>query len=104
MPSHASSLAIPTTASGVITTVVDGVAMPVKILFGWALAETTGSAGVKLRLRDGTTASAPSIIPITMSGGESTRDFFGDEAIEINSGSIYLEIVTGSIEGSILWG
>lgn len=80
------------------------VAQQVRILYGWALAESTGSATAKVRLRDGSSASGKLLAPITLAAGESVRDFFPVESVNVTNGAIYLEVVSGSVEGAVYWG
>ena len=70
------------------------------LVFGYAVAETTGSATAALRLRDGTASSGTRILPIHLAANESVRDWFGPNGIVYQQG-IYVEVVSGAIEGSI---
>lgn len=76
----------------------------INTIFGWALAESTGSASAKVRLRDGTTAGGLLIATITLAQGESARDFFPVETPELRGNAIYLEVVSGSVEGAVYFG
>lgn len=73
-------------------------------LLGWSVTESTGSAKAQIRLHDGENSSAPILASqINLAQGESIRDWFGDESIEIVSGKVYLEVISGSVEGAIYW-
>lgn len=71
-----------------------------RILF-WSFLETTGTARATIRLRDGSDTGAAVIVPISLSAGESTRDWLGPQGIPCRAG-VYLEVVSGSVEGSIV--
>lgn len=71
-----------------------------RILF-WSFLETTGTGRATLRLRDGSDAGGELIVPVSLSAGESTRDWLGPQGIPCHAG-VYLEMVTGAVEGSIV--
>lgn len=75
----------------------------VKALLGWALAETTGTAGASIRLRDGLDAKAQVFARINLSSNESTRDTLAPTGIVCTTGEIFLEWISGSIEGVLYW-
>lgn len=71
-------------------------------LMGWAVAERSGAAA-SFRLRDGSQATSPVLYPlVTLVANESSREHF-EAGIEVNNGAIYLQVVSGSIEGNIFW-
>jgi hypothetical protein len=72
-------------------------------LHGWALAETTGSAAAALRIRDGSTVAGETLARINLAANESTRDYFGNNGIQVRTGKIFIEIIAGSIEGVLYW-
>lgn len=102
MPSHAVVPATnPATTSQLLTLTVDGDTETPSALFGWSVTESTKalSAVAYFRLRDGESAEAPMLTSeVTLNSGESNREWFGDQTIEITSGSIFLEVVSGSVE------
>lgn len=71
-----------------------------RIMF-WSFLETTGTTRATVRLRDGADANAAVIVPISLSAGESTRDWLGPQGIPCKAG-VYLEVVSGSVEGNIV--
>ena len=79
------------------------VASQARVLYGWSIAEAGGSAFAKVRLRDGTSAGKV-VAVIALIPNESSRDYFPISAVVINTGAIYLEVVTGSVEGCIYFG
>lgn len=95
---QSTALATPTTTSGVV------VSTNIRTLLGWSVAESTGLATAKFRLRDGTGVSGKLIAPLTLAANESARDWFAEQALVINSGALFLEMVSGSIEGTVYWG
>jgi hypothetical protein len=68
------------------------------ILRGYGFRETAGGAATVL-IHAGSDASGHVIVPVTLSAGESVRDWFSDEGIAI-LGGVFLEI-TGSVDGSV---
>lgn len=92
----------PATASQPLALVVDTVAVAPTALFGWCLCESTGSEGASVRLHDGDGTDDPALTSlITLSANESTRDWFGDQSIEVFSGQVFLEVVSGSVEAVV---
>jgi hypothetical protein len=74
-------------------------------LFGFSVCESTGSAGAKFRLHDGEDVGDPVLYPaVTLTSNESAREWFGNQGIQIVSGAVFLEVVSGSVEGCVLWG
>lgn len=69
-------------------------------LFGWSFVETTGAAIAQVRLIDGSGPTGAEIVNITLSSGQSTRDWLAKPGIRIRSG-VYVDVVAGSIRGSI---
>lgn len=86
------------TASGAITPT--GVC---KQVIGWSIVETTGTAGATIRLWDGVANEGSVIVRIDLNANESTRDRGGPPGIQCVSGGIYLQVVSGSVEGVIYW-
>lgn len=69
-------------------------------LLGFAVRETAGAAAV-FRLRDGMDASAPIVLPVALAAGESRSDYLPfSGGIRFRQG-IYVEIVSGSVEGTL---
>jgi hypothetical protein len=95
-----SSLATPTTASGVIACTIDGVTEVPVALTGWSVAEHTGSATAHAILRDGT-VTGTILGEIELASGAQSES---NEAVDVVTGAIYLQIVSGSIEGTVFWG
>jgi hypothetical protein len=80
-----------------------GVAGTPQTILGWSLAESTGSAATKLRFHDGTSSSAPILdAEIELAAGGTSDQEFTD-GIEVNSGSVWLEVVSGSVEVVLYW-
>jgi hypothetical protein len=76
-------------------------------LCGYAFAEKTGKATAKLIIRDGT-SGGKEMFPITLNPSESTREVWafqseGPRGIPVTSGAIYIEVVSGEIEGIVIW-
>jgi hypothetical protein len=77
------------------------VAIGAHVIFGWSFTEPNVE-GAKIILRDGTTGAGKYIAAITLNQNESVRDYFVG-AIALESGAIYLEVVSGHIEGAVYW-
>ena len=74
-----------------------------KVLYGWSLAESTGSAAAKVRLKDGGT-SGKLLAVITLASSGSSQQFASEQAVGVSTGQITLEVVSGSVEGTLFWG
>lgn len=72
-------------------------------LYGWAVAETTGAASAAIRLRDGLDANAEVIARINLLASESDRDTFTPHGIIVSTGHLWLEVLSGSVEGVLFW-
>lgn len=72
----------------------------VSLLAGWSLVETTGAAGAKVRFRDGTTVAGPILAEVTIASGGPPSEVSQFNAA-VASGAIFMEVVSGSIEGSV---
>lgn len=69
------------------------------ILHGWSWVETTGLARAHVELTDGKNGAL--IVPITLSAGQSTRDWLDGRGIYVVS-SLFIHVLSGSVRGS-LW-
>lgn len=67
---------------------------------GFALLETTGAAAADIEIFDGADAGGTSLAPISLSSGQSIRDFFGLDG-PICSQGIAVKVSVGSVRGSI---
>lgn len=68
---------------------------------GLALRETAGAPAV-VRIRDGVDTQGGIVWPVSLAAGESIRDYLPvDSAIKLNNG-LYVEIVSGTVEGTVL--
>lgn len=70
------------------------------VLLGWSFTETTGSAAAELTLNDGADDTCPEFFDITLSSGQSTRDYPPGNGLMIYTG-LFLEVVSGSVKGTI---
>jgi hypothetical protein len=80
------------------------VAQQVKCLFGWSLNESTGSGAAKVRLRDGTSAAGKLLAVVNLASAASSTTWLAEQAVQVNTGAVYLEVVSGSVEGCLYWG
>lgn len=75
-----------------------------KLIRGFSIAETSGTASAYVRIRDGKNASGNLIITISLSANQSVRELYDPGTLEIvPSAAIYLEVVSGTVEGSVWW-
>ncbi|SRR6266568_1651097 len=70
---------------------------------GWIVAETTGTAAAAFRLHDGNSAAGEAFGRINLAANESTRDFVFGRGIECLTGRVFLEVISGSFEGVLIW-
>lgn len=75
----------------------------VSAIFGWQINESSGTVVAKFRLRDGTSSAGREIATINLAAGAASDIEFA-EATELYNNGIYLEVLSGSVEGSVLWG
>ncbi len=67
---------------------------------GWSLVETTGTARAEIRIIDGRDTTGQVLADITLSAGESTRDYWGPDGIPARVG-VLADIVSGSVSGAV---
>ena len=72
-------------------------------LVGYAIRETTGVATAKLNLRLEFRPGGQILVPINLAANESAREWWGPTGLSFIDG-MYLEIVSGSIEGAVFLG
>lgn len=75
-----------------------GVSSSENLYFGFTLAETAG-ATAKVRLREAT-VTGTILDSITLGANESTDDWYGPQGMYVN-GDIYVQLVSGTVEGSV---
>ncbi len=70
------------------------------ILRGWSVRETSSAAGAVFQVFDGTDANGQLAASVALKPGESTRDWFSEEGVKIESG-LFLNVVSGVMEGAV---
>jgi hypothetical protein len=94
-------------STGIALPITASVELPlggaVRAVYGWAFAETTGTAAAAVRLHDGSQTGGEVFARINLTAGESTRDSFAPNGIKCRSGYLYLEVLSGSVEGVVYW-
>src|SRR4051794_30754957 len=90
--SPVTALAFGPTAASVQITPKDG------ILLGFALLETTGAAAAVVDLVDGADDNAPSLVPVSLAAGQSTRDTYSSWGVWIQRG-LRLKVTSGTVRG-----
>jgi hypothetical protein len=69
-------------------------------LVGWAFVESTGGAVAALDIVDGAnTTTGQSIVPVTLTAGESTRDFPPAGAVAENG--LTVSVTAGEVRGAV---
>jgi hypothetical protein len=68
-------------------------------LLGWSVSEEAGAAA-KLIIRDGNGTGAPLVGVVSLAAGESNREWFGPDGINITTG-IYVDRISGTTLGGI---
>lgn len=69
-------------------------------LYGYQFIEITGSSPAVIRLLDGGDVNGAEIVSIALTAGQSTRDWFGQPGLLVESG-VFLNVVSGAIRGAI---
>ena len=72
------------------------------ILFGFAVANASGSATAELDIYDATGTGGAPLFPITLAANESTREWFGERGLLMHSG-IFLNVSSGEVKGSVFF-
>lgn len=67
--------------------------------FGFTIRETAGATAV-VRIYDNVTNSGTLLESISLAANESAREYYGD-GIQTIVGGIYVDIISGAVEGSI---
>lgn len=67
---------------------------------GFALRETSGGASATVRLHDGTSAAGTLIDSIQLAAGESRSEWLDGGGLWVERG-IFLDVVSGAVEGSL---
>lgn len=80
------------------------VAQQARVLLGWSFTESTGGAAAKVRLHDGTSTAGKVLGTIGLASGASSNVTLPVDGIEITTGAIFAEVVSGSVEGGVYWG
>lgn len=87
------AVSIPTGASGAV---LGGPAL----LFGWSLRESTGAAAAQLDIYDGADGTGQLLATITLTAGQSTRDYPGLPGLYCARG-LFVNAVAGSVAGAV---
>lgn len=93
----------PATTNQLLVETTDSVAEVPQALLGWSLAESTGSAAAKVRIYDGTGTSGRLMAVIALVSGASSHVYMAQGGLELFNGALYLQVVSGSVEGSVYW-
>lgn len=98
----AKAAVIPSSSGVLVTELEDGTDILPTAFFGWNVLETSGSAKVKLALFDGTDTSGTRLAEIEVDSGEEKTEELA-EPVEVVTGSLYLQIVSGACSGEVFW-
>ena len=72
------------------------------ILYGWILANPSGSVAAVMNFYDGNDTTGNPDFPITLASSESISDYWGDRGILCLNG-LYGNVTAGEVKGSILY-
>lgn len=75
----------------------------VHAILGWAICETTGTASAAVRLIDGNASNGEVFARINLVQGESVRDWYIPKGIRCFTGRLFLQVLSGSVEGVVYW-
>lgn len=67
---------------------------------GFSIRETTGSATAVVRVYDGAGAAGTLLDTVSLGAAESARELYGSCGIWASDG-IYVDVVSGAVEGSV---
>lgn len=71
------------------------------LLIGWAVKESTGTASCSFDIFDGIDATGTRVAPVTLSPGQSVRDWTTAPGIDLKVG-VFIRVNSGQVEGT-LW-
>lgn len=66
----------------------------------WSWRETTGGAPATFQLFDGSNDEGSLIVTISLTAGQSTRDYLGPHCLPYSTG-LWLEVISGTFEGVV---
>lgn len=75
----------------------------VHAVLGWAVCETSGTANAQCRIHDGNSANGEVFARINLLPNESVRDWYIPRGIRCFTGRLFLEMISGSVEGVVYW-
>lgn len=70
------------------------------VVMGWAFVESTGAGTARVNLYSGVDTTGTLAVPISLLADQSTRDYLSPAGVYFPSG-VYLEVVSGSVVGSV---
>jgi hypothetical protein len=83
---------------------VESTVQSVGALYGWNITESTGTASAKIRLWDGVSNAGNYLGTVTLGENESNREWFSGQSPQVRNNALYLEVVSGKVEGAVWWG
>lgn len=69
-------------------------------LMGWSVVEPTGAAPATFDIYDGLDATGTLLASISLTSGQSTRDYLGPWGIMLRTG-LFVDVLTGAIKGAM---
>lgn len=70
---------------------------------GWSLRETTGTTAAVVRFHDGINATTELLATVALASAASNVYRYDGQGVELATGRIFLEVVSGSVEGVVYW-
>ena len=64
---------------------------------------SANTAGAAVRIHDGNNANGEVFARINLAANESVRDWYIPKGIRCFTGRVFLEVMSGSVEGVIYW-
>ena len=83
--------------------VTAGTSYAAKYLLGWVISESTGSAAASFQIYDNTVAAGPHAGIVSLVQGTTSSVWFGTNSVVMFSGSLFLHIVSGSVQGAVFY-
>jgi hypothetical protein len=75
----------------------------VHAIVGWSVAETSGTTPAAIRLIDGATNTGEVFTRINLLASESVRDWYIPKGVRCSTGRMFLQVISGSVEGVVYW-
>lgn len=75
----------------------------VHAILGWSICETSGVSNAQVRLIDGGAVGGEVFARVNLLANESVRDWYIPKGIRCFTGRLFLQVISGSVEGVVYW-